>query len=96
MLRTVESVPFTPGSHTLSFELAGSHDPGNLLPSTINASLPGLGVSRSISLLPMADFQPITIDIPVHAPAESRIVFASQDSPGQPGLLLSKVSLTRN
>jgi hypothetical protein len=66
------------------------------LPSTINASLPGLGVSRTISVLPMADFQPITIDVPVHAPAESRIVFASHDAPGQPGLLLSKVSLTRN
>jgi hypothetical protein len=96
MLQSVETVPFTTGSHTLSFELAGSHDTGNLLPSTINASLPGLGVSRSISLLPMADFRPITIDIPVHAPAESRIVFTSQDAPGQPGLLLSKVSLTRN
>ena len=98
LLETVDRFAFEPGStYKLVFVVAGSQQSSDRIPpSTITASLPGLGVAKSVTLRPRDGFMEFTLDVPVGAPASSSIVLASQNAPGQAGLLLESVSLTRN
>jgi len=44
---------------------------------------------------PLDDFRTFTLQVPVTRPATSTIVLASENAPGQAGVLLESVSLTR-
>lgn len=97
LLETVDTFAFEPGSaYTLTFAVAGSHQSRDRMPpSTVTASLPGLGVSRRVTLQPHDDFLTFSLDVPVTGEARSTIVLASEDAPGQAGLLLESVSLAK-
>jgi hypothetical protein len=97
LIETVDTFVFEPGStYTLKFRVAGSHQSSDRLPpSTVTASLPGLGVSKTVTRQPHDDFLEFPLEVPVTSPATSTIAFASQNAPGQAGLLLESVSLAK-
>ncbi len=97
LIETVDAFVFEPGAtYALTFSVAGSQQRADLMPpSTVIASLPGLGVSREVTRRPGDGFLEFTLEVPVTAPAISTIVLASGDTPGQAGVLLEAVSLTR-
>lgn len=97
LLETVDAFVFEPGAtYRLAFSVAGSQQRADRLPpSTLTASLPGLGVSRQVTRRPADGFLEVTLDAPVTGPALSTIVLASENAPGQAGLLLESVSLTK-
>lgn len=97
LLVTIDTFAFDAGStYALTFSVAGSHlSADRMPPSTVVAGLPGLGVSRRVTRSPLDDFRTFTLQVPVTRPATSTIVLASENAPGQAGVLLESVSLTR-
>jgi hypothetical protein len=96
LMETVDTFVFEPGAYTLAFRVAGSHQSADRMPpSTLTASLPGLGVSRQVTRRPHDEFLDFTLDVSVSEPAMSTIVIASENAPGQAGLLLESVSLAK-
>lgn len=98
LIETVDAFLFEPGStYRLSFGVAGSHQSSDRLPpSTLTARLPGLGASTRVTLQPHDGFRSHTLDVTVDRPTTSTIVFASENAPGQAGLLLESVSLVEH
>lgn len=96
-LETVDTFVFEPGAtYRLRFSVAGSQQRADRLPaSTVTASLPGLGVSRRVTRQPQDGFLDFDLEVPVTAAALSTVAFRSENGPGQAGLLLESVSLTR-
>ncbi|MEO7837271.1 MAG: hypothetical protein ABIS21_06475 [Acidimicrobiales bacterium] len=97
LLETIDPFAFEAGStYELTLGVAGSQQRADRMPpSTVVASLPGLGISTHVVRRPMDGFRPFTLQVPVTRSAASTIVVASGNAPGQAGVLLQFVSLAR-
>ncbi len=97
LMETVDTFVFEPGAtYVLRFTVAGSHQGADRMPlSSVSASLPGLGATTSVARMPADDFLEFSLEVPVARRALSTIVLASGDAPGQAGVLLESVSLSK-
>lgn len=97
LIETVDTFIFEPrATYALRFTVAGSQRSADRMPlSSVTASLPGLGASTHVARMPNDDFLEFTLEVPVSRPALSTIVVSSGNAPGQAGVLLESVSLSK-
>lgn len=97
LIETIDTFVFEGGAtYALRFSVAGSHKAADAMPlSSVTVSLPGLGAYKDVKRMPNDDFLEFTLEVPVSTPGISTIVVASGDAPGQAGVLLESLALTR-
>ncbi len=97
LIETVDSFVFEGrATYALRFTVAGSHNAADAMPlSNVSVSLPGLGARKDVARMPNDDFLEFTLEVRVRRPAVSTIVVASGNAPGQAGVLLESLSLTK-
>jgi hypothetical protein len=94
-IESAQTFAFHDGLYNLSFQVAGSHRRADPIPATLIASMPGCDATMTVVMVASDGFVRFTLPFLVTFATVSTIVFESGDAPGQAGLLLDDVSLTR-